>query len=555
MLKLITNLEQTPHREVDFTRAHVPEIVPIQPGGINRDQVFNRALDGQRLVFARPAGYDWQISCDYLEYEKWRELQRLKEARVPLLLFPNYDQNTRLWAPLTGNEAFKRWNPETRLMEKADATFSRSSTAYAPDANGVLQAHASGVCRYVESALGPGPLLQDNEANLCNPSSPASGTPIWYEKSSGPTGTIAWTTEEVWPLYNATGCVKVSVPAGEADFQVAFDVPTGSTSSDLSEKYGFLFYALGSVRARISVVNGSADTNLYGAYIFEHSDGWQVIRGQVFKGDAATTMTLQIELDQQPWDQVLYLGGVYGFQTYPVSTVKNTIPTWNPNTSEINDAMDLDGLHLNPGDLTFTGLGTFPSELVNARMAYAQPAAGDHFFAKIYSSLLQFQGFVGGVAVTIDITDELSGGFEGVPFWYCIRLKNRHSFTGDPERGITVFFQAKGGTLKSAHTFDAATDTVEGTTLKVGGGANNFSDYVLPQHFRWDARAWSDEEIALHSQMMLDDAFRDIFLLTQGREYVISDINMSHRSGNWDQMVGTITLAELSVDPDFALVR
>lgn len=547
MFKLVSDPTQLPVRSVEFGRDAKLELIPVQPGGINRDRVFTSERDGSRLVMARPAGYDYRLSCDYLDHEQYKALHRLKEQRVPLYLFPNFDEHTRLWGPLTGDLKALRYDPQLRCMESFDATFSRGGTAYYLDDDGKLNIKTSNSPRYEESNIGKGILLGEGFPNKVSPNTPTISNLVW-SNTSGAGGSIAWTTDEEWPLYTATGCAEVKVPAGVSGYKVGFTVPTGSSSSDSSERHGFLFYFRGSARLTITSTNGASTVTHVNTLATTFDQGWQELWYTFLKQDAATDVTVEVELQQQPWDQTCYFGGVYGYQQANPSL--NTRPKWNTNASRVNDTLTWQGLSLNPSGFTVTVCGLIQGGLLAGLL---HSSDGDGLRLLVTDGGL-LQSILGGDDTNLALGTEWLTR-DGEPFWAAVRYSPKHSFTGDASRGTTVAFQRKGGPLLMATEVDAPVGDVKLSSLRpMGDGTNDYPDQVLPQHVRWDARAWSDAELQLHANMMTDDAFRDIHLLTQGRQYLIQDVSMQHRSGAWGQMVGDIQLMEVYRDPDWSLI-
>jgi hypothetical protein len=440
-----------------------------------------------------------------------------------------------------------RWDAQLRCLEEFDATFSRASNAFYTDRHGVLQLASPNVPRFQESNLGPGVLLQDNFANRCSPSVPVSGNIGWTEVAPVAGCSVAWSTEEEWPFYAAQGSAKVVVPKDTSGYKVSFSIPNSGTSADGSERHGFLFYIRGSCRLTVKTTTGAQVVTHSSSELHKFDDGWEAVWYTWSKTDAATTHTVELEFQQQPWEQIVYLGGMYGYTQNANSD--NSEPTWTNATSQVIDSMRWDGcvLPTNAAMYSVTGI--------------IKPGLSARFSVGAFSTSWQFSisgsgtltVYAGGDTTQLRLGTEWTA-HEGEPFWAAVRVKDAHSFSGVADRGITIFYRRKGGQLQSFQEIDANHGSIDVDPLFVSGPANNFADYVLLQHQRWDGRAWSNDEAELHSRMMLDDAFRDIFLLTQGRQYLISEINMAHRRGAWDQMVGTISLIEVYRHADWALI-
>lgn len=550
MFKLVSDPTQLPIREVNFTRDARMEVVPVQPGGISRDKIFTAARDGSRLGLLRPSGYDFRLNCDYLDYEQFKALQKAKELRVPMYLFPNFDKETRLWAPMTGTLKGLKYDPQLRHLESFDISHSRSHPAYYTDESGILQRANTGTPRFMESSIGKGFFSNDNLANLAITPNPTSGSLGWYTSSVGATGSLAWSTREEWPLYSAEGSVKVNVGKSEGGYKVSFLIDTNSTSSDGSERYVYGFWYRGTGRADVRGHIGSqvelATTFLMGRF----DDGWQFAWFTIDKTDPDTFLRVELSFRPQVFEQEWYFGGMHGGLQGFSGDVHQ--PMWTDETSSSDpDLFMASPVNLQCEQFTYTVAGLI-SPGTSGRLGYN--ASGSTSFQIGFTSTGVLQAYVGGIYFSADTSSEWVEANDGVPFVAGVRCNLTDLLTSTGTKGVTLFFRRRGGQLLTDRTSDPACNAVFIDTFRLTGGRDNNSDYILPQHIRWDARAWSDAEIDLHSKMMTDDSFRDIHILTQGRQYIIGDINMAHRRGGWDQMVGSVDLLEISRDPDWAIV-
>ena len=137
-------------------------------------------------------------------------------------------------------------------------------------------------------------------------------------------------------------------------------------------------------------------------------------------------------------------------------------------------------------------------------------------------------------------------------------MKLRNANFGDPEAGQSVLFWAEGMPV-AAKTQDVNPPSIDydGTAVQVGNypTINNGPGESILNHFRLDARAWSDSEIEWHRKQWSDESWRSVSNIAQGRLYRIAGAALQTMgpTGDWDRYAGTITLEELQADPDMVV--
>lgn len=548
MFKLISDPTQYPIQEVDLSQAGARvHFVPSPTVGTKN--VLSDRPDGSTAVWARRPRTSFEINItDGISLDQYRDLVELMESEKPISLFPNYDKNTKLWMPLTASEYGYTFNEVSQKFEKRAANIeptSLTNTRYNLTKHGHYEAVGVDDIRLRESNLGKGYYATAGRTNLVpNDGHPESGTLVWSGYSGSPT--LSWTTEENSPAKGYGGCLKVNCPQS-ASHLVAVAVDSGDATT------GNYYIANVWVKGR-GRINASLG---YGLNTVQENDidltgEWQQIELKLPKNYTNTTVALYLSVEAYPWYGKLYIGpaSIKKQQASSTEAISDWDGAGNFDQEYLTVAPTSGGAAFTSNDLTIACCGIMLERTQTQRMLYSYGSSYNNILA-IYSSAgptLYFANVGRGITIPADEWEAAVG----MPYWLVARVQ-----VVDEAITFSLDFHLNGidYSVSQAPTANFMIDSEDGASILIGGVESNGQKTCdgLPQHIRIDKRYWTDNEVALHKKMFTDDGFRALTVLTQGKQYVINNLNLAPQNGNWNEMVGTISLSETKHDADFII--
>lgn len=543
MLKILTDPTVYPQREVALQRADgTLAVTGVSDAGGFEDLAYPRPDGGSNIIY-RPRRTDLAISVDALGFRAVEQLEELAgssqwgRTRTPVQVSAWFDKHTWLYAPLTGTlKALKR-NVATSLLEKITLTHTRASVLDIEDEAGNVKSLASGELGYMPSVIGPGAYTHyayhDNLLALPH----ATGAPTlgW---SSG-TATLSWDTTQRSPYRAAGGVLRAEVAASTA-WQLLRTHETGSAATDTH----YLVAVELRGRGRVLVRAGFGITSTDSATV-DLNEQWQTIHLAVAKTTAVSVIVIYVIGESVLYQSTVFVGrcGLYYEAAGASPLPYRPVPAWQNSGSRADDVISTPFSSPGPNG-TLTIAGRLPLQRFSYPSLFRLQDVGQTQLGMYWNLVNPAYFFIthGGVSAGIYSTSHNVDYVPGAPFI----LVARHVSDGFPR--LDLFTAGK--QYSAVGTAPSNLYTV-GTTAQIAQHCQT----VVPQHFRYDGRVWSDTEVRSYGRLMESEALRPLLLRTAGRKFLIADIDLAPVSGRRQELSGTITLQQHDRDLDFAIGR
>lgn len=539
MLKIVSDPTSYPLREVSLTDAAGAAAVFPVPSDAPRDLLFDRP-DGGRNVILIPRAAGLELKLGWISYSTAEALLELagrskrNRARKPVQVFPNYDRFTRLSVPLV--RSLKAWKYDTvnDVLTKVDAsTYTRAVPAYYQDERGNVGQVASGLPRFMASALGNAVVMGAGYNNLCSPYHPSAGNLMWFAQAGAPT--IAWTTDMNSAVLAKGGCVRISKATGSA-------CAAGVNSTIDAGTGGELVYArvwlCGRGRCQMSFTIGATSLTMPD-FTLDHQ--WRpYVVGPLAKTDAATTVAVSLSIYDDGFTRVAFAGPITVYKQ--TNADKQQVQEWDDNAANAADVLKYT-VALGTTNLTFTACGLLPQVLCWTRL-WRAPGAPSNLLVQWETGGLRF--YFCGSSIEASLGGLVWPTLVGRPYHATARL------TGNTANVAFAILQPDGTLYRIANsiTFAAVQDFSSATEQAIGGDGTNRVGDATVQHVRLDNRRWTDAEVAVHEEMYLLDSWREVMLGVSGRTFVIRDLDIHPIEEASQLLTGRVYLEEISTDPD-----
>lgn len=549
MIKIISDPTSLPITEVDLTESGTNITFIPNASRSNRD-IVNTRPDGGSVVFARKSRN--QISVNVLKglpLAEWQKLQRIMDAGSTVEFAPNWDTNTRFYAPLSeSTKALRRSGPNEAFVYDS-GTFTTDATAvryaYNSEQNYLFKQTVN-TPTFTQSNFGDGLYICFKSANLMTYSGlgfNGSNTPQWSASSGLPT--ISYTTTVKQPFEGSEGSVLVKClgTAGVESHTIYMDSDTLSLALNDAVQFSIWLKGRGTL-SYLALTNDSMTSTIGSVAGIELTDDWQEIKLTRLAQAAMTKVRVTLAIEGQVHATSLYIGPVSLIKPGENATRLEQTPYWNGAGISTVEKVDWSNLGIpiwSESEATVTIMGIWPEQ---GRYAYfIRATGGDSENALLLASddvLWNFADKGSGADRTDWYMEIPNIDREGQPFYTQLRAK-----IGDGSDSLVEMYLKVGDTEYTyTITGEQAYDWV-GTANAMGTASKWIACRTLPQQLRIDDRYWSDAESEMHKKMYTSNTYRQLLSQSLGKKYRIADLSYNSLYGSWDTIAGSIILDEV----------
>lgn len=549
MLKIVTDptagwpLEAADLRTPSEHLALIPKVQLV-----SQDLRFRRP-DGGLNVIQKKRRSAYSLEVDWIDFDTYERILRILERRVPVYLFPNFDEATVFSMPLQGSMRYWHRNNSTQLLEKLDYSFLRSGTVYYQDRAGRFQSAVDNVARYQKGALGVG-LCQEtawsNDADI----HPLSAALLWSPTTTPPASSPVWDAEVLSPYAGFLGSARLPytnhaslLPSWSQSFTA------GSTSAGLTHLVGV--WLMGDAEVDLQLILNSFDQGIT-SNVKLSPHRWTPVYARTPKVSTGNSVQIIVRLSNPPDND----GAIYaGPQFLKIGTTSDAFdaPMWTPTSVAIEKVQPYCQIKGDSLSVSWTGRIPqlyYPGAVATNSQCWRLMPDGD------------MRAEWGDVSGNQALRVWLNSG-ETLP----IDLGSAHAHQGkfyaasfvldtakaDPTARLVLQIEGESPLVaKQTGRADFVTDARDENDIIIGSwGASPdrpAAQNVLA-HVRVDQRAWSEAEQDLQTRIYIEDGFRQILAATAGRRFYLSDVDLNPKEDAWNQIKGSMTLEELDQDP------
>lgn len=547
MLKIVTDPTVYPIRELDLAASagHIAATQLSAAGGF-RDLLYTRP-DGGDNVFLRRRRTELTLSVDFFNSAMAALAEDLANTpgygreKTPVYVAPPFDRSTLLSAPMLGS--LQAWvaDPGSGTLQKSPLTFVRASAAQYFNEVGDVETAGFGVPRYVPSNLGPGILLHQAPQNLLVTSHPTAGVFGW---NTGSGATLAWDTYFRSPYRAAGGVLRFEVAAG-AWGEIWRNDATG-IGAGTGGYYRATVWCAGRGQVTLQARFG-VGSYVSGERVTLRPDVYQPVTVRLEKTVADDTIGLNLVTPTLDYAQEVHVGPGMASAVNADPLTEVELDDWQDLGSRTVEDCYRSNFAFTPS-YTVSVCGKLPPRGRGAYVWRLTSSTYLVFWSSGSQSTMAFKS--GGLSTdTLLIPSAHHDANERGPFVAVARHKAGDP--ADPEHGLTLELTFGGVTYRTQKTADVS--AAEGPGALALGAASSLytSRRIAPQWLRVDGRAWSNAEMTRQAAMFDRGGLRQLITRTAGRKFIFQDVNLSPVDGVRDRHNGTLTLREISHDPDF----
>lgn len=541
MFKIVSDPTRYPIREIDLSHeAATLNFIPAT--SINTTDITFGRPDGGQHVYGRKGRSQFDLSISHgLTESDYKELIKMREAGSVVYVFPNFDKTTRLYAPLSSSTKALQFNPLTKKYVYDEGTFTgEDGTSYARDSEGNYSLLGSGEARFLPSAIGNGIFLTNRSTNLVDGGIHPTQSNLLISGIAGDLATYEW-KDEGWdtspaPMFSGVG--RARIYGGTSTSCLL----TASVTSTVNKWFTATMWLKGRCEDLFILFDDLSGVSIDSTTI-DVNEEWQQVKLKLKKTTANSKLQLFFNMPGVGSNAKFFLLGPVSIEQIDDDGEYEQFRDWGGVGSTNHDELKYNNyqVQLQEEGHTISVIGKVPDFGTSSEIY----RSGDGTFLKWDAAVSGISYQYGSTGSQKDITISDWENLVGEDLYTSWR--ERHSFNGGGQSEIDGVVYINGTEYTDSTTPGGLGFLGGAVNLYIGGqsGDENRSGSFLPQFLRVDNRYWSDDEATLHRKMFMDSTFRNLLMMTTGKKFVISAVNLSPQAGNWDKMRGTITFSEV----------